>query len=99
MEKSTRRDPSKFEHAARIAEELIDITVLLGIPGRIRQVGARNARSRAGRQNELGRGSRVDKAGRIGRIDRVIRARGGNGGRIVRRRTVEAGGTRYRRGE
>ncbi len=89
--------PSRFEHAARIAEEPMDITIPLGIPGRLRQVGARNARSRAGRQNRLGRGSRVDRAGRIGRIDRVTRARGGDGGRIVGRRTVEAGVTEVSR--
>ena len=39
----------------------MDITVLLSIPSRIRQAGARNAKSRVDRQNKLRKKSRIDR--------------------------------------
>ncbi len=67
----------------------MDIIDSLGIPDRICQIGARNVRSRAGRQNRLERRSGVDKVGKIGRINIVTRTRQGDRGKIVRRRTVK----------
>ncbi len=80
----------------------MNITVLLSIPGRIRQVGTRNTKSRAGRQNILGSKSRVDKIRKIGRIDRVTRAkvtrtRRRDKGIIVERRQVNLGVTEVNR--
>ncbi len=75
----------------------MDITVPLGILGRIRQVGAKNASSRANRQNSSGRGSRFDRAGKIGRIDSVGRVRGGDRDRIVGKRPIEVGVTEVSR--
>ncbi len=97
MERSTCQDPSRFEYAVRVAVEPINITVLLGASGWIRPMRARNAGSRAGRQNRLERSSKVNRAGRIGMIDRVTKARGRDRGRIVKRRTVETGITEVNR--
>ena len=74
----------------------MNITVLLSIPGRIRQVGTRNTKSRAGEQNILGSRSRVDRIRKISRIDRVTRAKvtrtkRRDKGRIVERRQVNVG--------
>lgn len=71
----------------------MDPTDPLAISDQIRQDGARNGRSRAGKQNRLRGLSRVDKAEKIGRTGRVGRVRrvGGEKGRsatIKRGRTV-----------
>lgn len=51
----------------------MDNTDSLAIPGQIRQVGARNDRRSAGKQNRLRRVSKVGRAGMIGRAGRVGR--------------------------